>query len=207
MGRKTVLLVGAGTYVLIAWPAYAIVPMLNAWGAIGVHILLGASVAVFMGASAVIMTELFPAKIRASGMSLGYNIPAAVFGGGAPFVATFLIAQTGITSSAAWYVMAIAVLALVSATVLNPKKHLYDDSELAEEYEKVIAEEQSDGSLQHVVVDADGDRVSADGAAGAAGVPGTEAGAGSPVDVPPRLEAEVEQALEDVDVSRRRALD
>ena len=207
VGRKTVLLVGAGTYVLIAWPAYAIVPMLNAWGAIGVHILLGASVAVFMGASAVIMTELFPAKIRASGMSLGYNIPAAVFGGGAPFVATFLIAQTGITSSAAWYVMAIAVLALVSATVLNPKKHLYDDSELAEEYEKVIAEEQSDGSLQHVVVDADGDRVSADGAAGAAGVPGTEAGAGSPVDVPPRLEAEVEQALEDVDVSRRRALD
>jgi MHS family proline/betaine transporter-like MFS transporter len=58
-------------------------------------------------------------------VSLGVNIPVAIFGGGAPFVATWLIQWSGLTAAPAFYIMAAAVVSLVAvaslrASDLNP---------------------------------------------------------------------------------------
>jgi MHS family proline/betaine transporter-like MFS transporter len=46
-------------------------------------------------------------------MSTGYSLAVAVFGGFAPFIATWLIARTGNPSSHTLYVMAAAVISML----------------------------------------------------------------------------------------------
>lgn len=58
--------------------------------------------------------EMFPTKVRYSGFALSFNVGIALFGGTAPFVATFLIARTGSTFAPGFYLMAFAVVALVA---------------------------------------------------------------------------------------------
>src|SRR5438045_9780110 len=58
-------------------------------------------------------TELFPTRVRYTALSIGYNIAVAVFGGFAPFIATFLVQQTGSTTAPAIYVIAAAIVTLI----------------------------------------------------------------------------------------------
>lgn len=69
------------------------------------------------------MTELFPAKVRSTGIALGYNIPVAVFGGSAPFIASWLIGETGNTSSPGGYFAFTAVISIIGLIFLR-EKHL-----------------------------------------------------------------------------------
>ena len=98
--------------------------------AVLMQILMGALMATSLAASAVTMPELFPTKIRTTGMSIGYSIPAALFGGGAPFIATLLIAQTGITVAPAFFLIVTAIIGVTAALFLHPTD-LFDDTYLA----------------------------------------------------------------------------
>ena len=53
-------------------------------------LLLGSLKALYLGASAALMSELFPASTRATGLGLSYNIGVTAFGGSGPAIATFL---------------------------------------------------------------------------------------------------------------------
>jgi MHS family proline/betaine transporter-like MFS transporter len=60
--------------------------------------------------------------VRYSGFALGHNLAVALFGGLAPFVATYLIAATGSSIAPAYYLIGAAfatllTLATVSETV------------------------------------------------------------------------------------------
>jgi MHS family proline/betaine transporter-like MFS transporter len=48
--------------------------------------------------------------VRYTALSVGYNIAVAIFGGFAPFIATFLVHETGSTQAPAFYVIAAAVV-------------------------------------------------------------------------------------------------
>jgi MHS family proline/betaine transporter-like MFS transporter len=48
----------------------------------------------------------------------------AIFGGTAPYVATWLIRETGSLASPAWYVAAIAVLSAATTLTLKGRYHL-----------------------------------------------------------------------------------
>ena len=65
----------------------------------------------------VIMAEMFPAKLRYTGMGLGYNSATAILGGTAPMVATLLIHTTGIISFPAIYLMFFAVVSVSALSV------------------------------------------------------------------------------------------
>ena len=49
----------------------------------------------YNGAMVVFLTELMPAKVRASGFSIAYSLATAIFGGFTPAVCTYLIHETG----------------------------------------------------------------------------------------------------------------
>jgi len=68
-----------------------------------------------------VLSAIFPAQIRTTGMSLGYNIAVTVFGGFAPFILTWLIASTGSLLAPSYYLFGIAALSLVSLTVVRRK--------------------------------------------------------------------------------------
>jgi MHS family proline/betaine transporter-like MFS transporter len=61
-----------------------------------------------------LLSEQFPVETRAVGIAFGYSISVTIFGGFAPFVSTWLIAQTGDRLSPAYYMMATALLSIIA---------------------------------------------------------------------------------------------
>jgi MFS family permease len=67
------------------------------------------------GSFAVLLTDLFPTRIRFTGVALVFNVSFTLFSGTAPLVATTLIRDTGAVTSP-WYLMAASsALALVGS--------------------------------------------------------------------------------------------
>jgi MHS family proline/betaine transporter-like MFS transporter len=57
--------------------------------------------------------EIFPTRVRYTALSIGYNIAVAIFGGFAPFIATFLVRATGNSHAPAAYVIIAALVTLL----------------------------------------------------------------------------------------------
>jgi MFS family permease len=69
------------------------------------------------GPIAAFLVELFPARIRYSSMSLPYHVGNGIFGGGVPFIATFLAGTfTGIPLIGLVYPMTVAGIGVVVST-------------------------------------------------------------------------------------------
>jgi MHS family proline/betaine transporter-like MFS transporter len=66
-----------------------------------------------------LLSEQFPVEVRAVGVAFSYSISVTVFGGFAPFVATWLIARTGDSLSPSYYLMATAILSLVALSAIR----------------------------------------------------------------------------------------
>ncbi len=64
--------------------------------------------------------ELFATRVRSSAYSIGYNTSVAIFGGTAPYVATWLTDRTGNTLAPAYYVIVAAIITL--ATVITMRE-------------------------------------------------------------------------------------
>lgn len=71
------------------------------------------------GPQSALFAELFPAHIRYSGASLGYQIGAILGGGLAPFMATFLYGTFGTTYAITGYFVLIALVSLGSILMLH----------------------------------------------------------------------------------------
>nr|WSZ99734.1 MFS transporter [Streptomyces sp. NBC_00857] len=109
LGRRTVIAGSALIMAVLGYPGY----LLLTRGSLALAILGGALMAVvFAGHTGVIhilLVELFPTRIRYSAYAFGYNISAALFGGSAPFLITWLIGLTHNTYIPAYYVVATAL--------------------------------------------------------------------------------------------------
>lgn len=75
---------------------------------------LGAVIAAYLGAMPALLAELFPVRVRSTGLSISYAVGVAVFGGLAPLAHTWLIMRTGNPAAPAIYVAAAAVVSLVA---------------------------------------------------------------------------------------------
>ncbi|MGW3945369.1 MFS transporter [Micrococcus endophyticus] len=81
---------------------------------------LGITTGLYCGVPYATMTELMPAHVRSTGIALGYNVPVAVFGGSAPFIASWLINETGDVASPMYFFLLTAAIALVGVAMLRP---------------------------------------------------------------------------------------
>ena len=62
-----------------------------------------------------LLTDLFPTRIRFTGVALVFNVSFTIFSGTAPLVATTLIRETGQPASPAFLMVGSAVLALLGS--------------------------------------------------------------------------------------------
>lgn len=69
------------------------------------------------GTYAVLLTDLFPTRIRFSGVALAFNVAFSTFSGTAPLVATELIRRTGSNDAPALIILVCGVLTLVASFV------------------------------------------------------------------------------------------
>ena len=72
-----------------------------------------------------LLAEQFPVDARAVGIAFSYSVSVTVFGGFAPFVATWLIAATGDPLSPSFYLMATALLSIVSLLAIRRRSAPY----------------------------------------------------------------------------------
>ena len=114
-GRKKVAVFGAVGMGIVAIPSFLI---MGSGGLITV--ILGQGLyAVFIGlvslVTPMIMVEFFPASVRYTASGLSYNLAYGVLGGTAPLVATAMIGQTGDPISPSFYIVGLAVVAVIVA--------------------------------------------------------------------------------------------
>ena len=109
VGRKPVLMASCVGFVILTYPLFLLLNAGSLAGAIAAHVALGALLAVYLSTTIAALTELFPTRVRYGGFSIGYNVSVAIFGGAAPFLATYLISVTGNPLSPAFYLIAAAV--------------------------------------------------------------------------------------------------
>ena len=67
------------------------------------------------GPVAALLTEMFPARIRYSSMSIPYHIGTGYFGGFLPFISGVIVARTGDPYSGLWYTWVVTAVALLVA--------------------------------------------------------------------------------------------
>ena len=89
--------------------------------AAGVLLILVVYVTMVYGPIAALLVELFPTRIRYSGMSLPYHIGNGWFGGFLPPTAFAIVASTGNIFSGLWYPIVIALMTFVIGLILLPE--------------------------------------------------------------------------------------
>jgi MHS family proline/betaine transporter-like MFS transporter len=114
IGRKPLLIAGAAGFAVFAYPLFLLLNTGSLTAAIAAHAGLAAIESLFVSASLAAGAELFATQVRSSGYSIGYNVSVAVFGGTAPYVATWLVARTGNELAPAFYVIAAAIVTLLT---------------------------------------------------------------------------------------------
>ena len=82
---------------------------------VGALLVLSALSGATYGPVAAVLTEMFPAHIRYSSMSIPYHIGTGYFGGFLPLIATAIVARTGNPYAGLWYAWIVVVVALVVA--------------------------------------------------------------------------------------------
>lgn len=85
------------------------------FGIVALLVVLGGLSAMNYGSVAALLTEMFPAKIRYSSMSIPYHFGAGYFGGFLPFIALFIVASTGDLYAGLWYTWGFVLIATLVA--------------------------------------------------------------------------------------------
>jgi MFS transporter, MHS family, proline/betaine transporter len=114
IGRKPLLLLSCAFFAVLTLPAFMIIDSKPGLGVlILVQLVFDAAIALFSGAGPAAIVEMFPTMSRSSWMTPSYALAVAIFGGFAPFIATWLIHGTGSALSPSWYVMAAAAVSFI----------------------------------------------------------------------------------------------
>ena len=121
LGRRNTYIIGwiaqlAGVFLLF--------PLVNS-GSVGLLTLglvfLTAGLGFTYGPQAALYTELFPASIRFSGVSISYAIGAILGGAFAPTIAQALVQATGSTDGVTWYLAGMTLLGLIGTLLLRDR--------------------------------------------------------------------------------------
>jgi MFS family permease len=105
----------------VGYPATADPAAMNKPMIVLLLILLMAYVGMVYGPIAAMLVELFPTRIRYTGMSLPYHIGNGWFGGFLPFLAAAMVAQTGDIYFGLWYPIVIALMTFVIGLIFLPE--------------------------------------------------------------------------------------
>jgi len=118
VGRKPLLLTSAVGFLLLSYPAVALINLKTVLPVtIGLAV-LGLLLLLILGTIGSTFPAMFPTKNRYGGMSIGYSVSTALFGGTAPIAISALITKTGSTSIPAYYIMVASVIAIIPIVLI-----------------------------------------------------------------------------------------
>lgn len=124
IGRKPLLLACCVAFALLTYPLFAL--MLSSASIIAVvfvQLVFGLMIALFSGPGPAAIAEIFPTATRSTWMSTGYSLATTIFGGFAPFIATWLIGRTGSAISPTYYLIVAAIASAIVIATLKETAH------------------------------------------------------------------------------------
>jgi MHS family proline/betaine transporter-like MFS transporter len=119
VGRKPLLIGACIGFAVLTFPVFLLISQGGALYAILGLSVLGALHGIYLGAVAATFAEIFATYVRYGGFSIGHNISAAIFGGGAPFLAAYLASTTGSSFVPAFIIVAGALGSLAAVVILK----------------------------------------------------------------------------------------
>ncbi|WP_314507771.1 MFS transporter [uncultured Microbacterium sp.] len=121
IGRRTTYIIG---WILQLIGVFTLFPLVNTgdiWLLFAGLGILTIGLGFTYGPQAALYSELFPASIRFSGVSISYAIGAILGGAFAPTIAAALVAATGTTMSVAFYLAGMTLLGLTATLLLRDR--------------------------------------------------------------------------------------
>jgi MHS family proline/betaine transporter-like MFS transporter len=110
-GRRPLLLACCAAFLVLPYPVATFLASGPAFGSIiALQVFMAVVIALFSGTGPAAIAEIFPTRSRSTWMTTGYALAVAIFGGFAPYIATWLIRETGSPIAWVYYVMAAAVV-------------------------------------------------------------------------------------------------
>ena len=111
---RLLIAMGAAALAVLSFPFYSALAA-RTIDPVWALALAGLCASLVNGTFAVVLTSLFPTRVRFSGVALGFNIAFTAFSGTAPLIATELIRETGMNTAPAFVMMVCGVLTVASA--------------------------------------------------------------------------------------------
>ena len=131
IGRKRMYLIGAAVIGVFGFIYFAMLDtMVPGWIFLAIVLSLIPHDLMY-GPQAALIAECFTGRLRYSGASLGYQLASIIAGGPAPLIATALFASYKSGYAIAVYILACAVISLISAALLPD----YTNRDISAEYD------------------------------------------------------------------------
>jgi MFS family permease len=121
LGRRTTYIIGWLLQLVGVFLLFPLVNTGNIWLLFLGLAILTIGLGFTYGPQAALYSELFPASIRFSGVSISYAIGAIIGGAFAPTIATALVQATGTTMSVTWYLAAMTIVGLIATLLLRDR--------------------------------------------------------------------------------------
>jgi MFS family permease len=114
-GRRPVMLVSGVLFLASLFPGFIWLGAegSNALRLAVVELIFAVLISGYLGPFTAAIAELYPVGVRATGISIAYNVGVGLFGGFAPFIVAWLIAKTGSSLAPAFYVSGTLSVSLV----------------------------------------------------------------------------------------------
>ncbi len=110
--------IGCVVLIITAWPVFQALAG-HAYSPMLVLVMLAICSALVNGTIGVVLADLFPTRVRASGISMSYNVAMALFQGTTPLIATLLIGRTGNPISPAYWLIGMCTFSLLAGMYLK----------------------------------------------------------------------------------------
>jgi MHS family proline/betaine transporter-like MFS transporter len=124
IGRKPLLLASCVAFMVLPLPLLTGVLANPSFESIVItQLLVGLMIALYAGPAPAAIAEIFGTSARATYVSTANGICVAIFGGFAPFIATWLISTTGSAVAPIYYVMASAAISGLVILSLRETAH------------------------------------------------------------------------------------
>ena len=117
IGGVTIMGLAALAYTLLVYPMFdALVRAPGEGTLLTIVIVSAVLVSASFGPLPALISSFFPPEIRTTAISIGYNFAAAIFGGLAPFVSTWLVSATGSRIAPTYYAIFCGLITVVTAS-------------------------------------------------------------------------------------------
>ena len=114
LGRKKMLIAACVGFIVLTIPAFMLLSTMNFAIILVVELVMCLLLTINDGTLSSYLNETFPTDVRYSGFALSFNLANAIFGGSASYISFWLISVTGNNIAPAFYMVFIAVIALVA---------------------------------------------------------------------------------------------